>query len=181
MPRLRYSLLISLLFFSTQGIIAQIDSTEYYARKELAQKNFKNYQEKALLFEKQLNSIDSIYKAGHSLFETSETTFIRAKKAFKSMEINYKAQVLPYKKKAKSRDRKEATEARRKLQIIKARFQENGKETAQVANDASREMHRAEKMMERAQARIDLLIPRYKKIREEMEHWQNVLKEMETK
>lgn len=181
MTRMLFSLFISFLLFSSQGLKAQIDSTRYYAKRDAAQKSFDNYKEKALVYDKQMRSIDSIYQAGLDLYETSENTFTRAKKAFKSMEINYKAQILPYKKKSKSKDRKEVSEARRMLQIIKDRFQANGKETAKVANDASRDMLRAEKIMERAEARSELLIPRYKKILDEMDIWEKILLDMEEK
>jgi hypothetical protein len=179
MTRLLFSLFISFLLFSSLGLKAQIDSANYYARKDAAQKSYDNYKEKALVFDQQMHSIDSIYKAGLHLYETSENTFRRAKKAFKSMEINYKAQILPYQKKSTSKDRKEVSEARRMLQIIKTRFQANGRKTAEVANDASRNMLRAEKIMERAEARSELLIPRYKKILDEMDVWEKILLEME--
>ena len=179
MNRLVFSFLISFLLISSQGLKAQIDSVAYQARKAAVQKQFENYQDRALVFDQQLASIDSMYQAGLQLFEKNQNTFKRAKNAFKSLEINYKAQILPYQRKIKSKDRKEAAEARRMLQIIKTRFQDNGVKTAKVANDASREIVRAERIMERAKARSELLIPRYKKILDEMDRWEKILLEMQ--
>lgn len=179
MNRLVFSILISFLLISSQGVKAQIDSVEYQTKKNAVQKQVESYKEKALIFYQQLASIDSIYQAGLELFKNNQNTFKKAKRAFKSLEINYKAQILPYQKITKSKDRKEASEARRMLQIIKTRFQDNGVQTAQVANDASREMVRAERIMERAKARSEILIPRYKKILDEMDRWEKILLEIE--
>ena len=179
MLRLSISLLISFFLVFLQGLKAQTVDKDNQAKKEIAQKNFDSYKKTALIFDKQLNAIDSTYQAASQQYESSLNTFKKAKRAFKYLESNYKAELLPYQKKAKSKNRKEAMEARRMLQIIKTRFQDNGTKTAKIANDASREMLRAQKIMDRAVSRSELIIPRLKKTLEQIDKWEQILLQLE--
>lgn len=174
-----YALVFLSILISSIDIKAQNTNTRDSILLISAKENFENYKVKAYTYREQLRSLDSSYKAGEALHAESEENYQRAKKAFKSLEINYKAQLLPYKKDARSRDRAKSAEARKTISLIKSRFQENGKEAAQYANDANREMTRALKIMERAKARADLIIPRLDKTLIEMDKWSALITELE--
>lgn len=176
--KLIFSIILLHILFSSNDLKAQNTSISDSIHLINAENKFASYEEKAFAFREQLTSIDSTYKAAEVLFNENEEKYKRAKNAFKSLEVNYKAQLLPYKKEAKSRDRIKASEAKKMIVLIKLRFQENGKEAANFANNANREMIRAQKIMERAKSRAEHLIPRLDKTLIEMDKWATIIAEL---
>jgi|GEM_PF-6258076 len=143
-----------------------------------ANKNCTIYKQKVDVYEEQLKEIDSTYKVAEQLYWHNKLTYKKAKNAFKSLKINYKAELLPFQQMTKSKDRKEAAFARQMIQTIKKRFEQNGREAAQVANMASREMVRAQKIMNRANDRRKSIFPRYKENLKELSKWEDRLQEL---
>ncbi|MBN2237240.1 MAG: hypothetical protein JW729_06745 [Bacteroidales bacterium] len=168
--------LISLLFVETSYSQAVDSITQLQINK--TQAFLEVYQSKFDAYLIEMHSIDSLYRHGDSLYTANLEIYNRAKNAFKSLKTNYKAQLLPYQKLSKSKNRKEALEARNMMQLIKIRFQDNGKEAANTANFATREMDRAQKMMNRAKQKRDLLLPRFNQTLDQLELYEVKLKDL---
>jgi hypothetical protein len=124
-----------------------------------------------------MNTNDSLYSYGEYLYLTNSSAFKKAKAAFKSLKKNYKAEILPYKRQSKSRDSKQAAQARRMIQLIKTRFNENGRAAARAANNASREMQRAQKIMVRAKEKNAQLLPRFEQFQKQVSIWEKIIQD----
>jgi len=177
MTRFSYLLIFSFLFI---GLATNAQSNEDYTPPQLkrAQDNFNVSRIRVQTLIEQLHSIDTLYKYGYTLYKSSLKDFRKSRSAFKKLESNYLSQIRPYKRPANAKDKNERDEAREMVRIIKARFQENGENTADRGNFASKEMVRAAKIMKRAKIRRRAILPRLNKEMEKVNKWGLVLYEM---
>ncbi len=174
-----YIFLIVFLFVNNAIIGSAQNNTDSLTLLSSAQKSYSLYKQKANFIKRQMDTNDSLYLYGEYLYLSNSAKFKKAKSAFKSLKKNYKAEILPYKRQLKSRDKKQSAKARRMLHLIKMRFNENGTAAANAANQASREMVRAQKIMTRAKEKNAQLLPRFNKFQEQVLSWKKIIYDFE--
>lgn len=170
-----FALVGFILIGKTNAQSAQTNTSEPL---KIAQAQYNKYLAQATGIKMQLAKLDSLYAAENKNYQSNQNLYKKAKAAFKSLKLNYKSELAPYEKLSKSQNKKQAAEARKSIEMIKTRFRANGVQAAEAANQASREMVRAERSMQKTSEKQKQIIAQENATLIELKKWEQILKKL---
>ncbi|HAG15720.1 MAG TPA: hypothetical protein DCG69_04235 [Bacteroidales bacterium] len=176
---LRVLFLFALVGFILIGkTTAQSIQTNTSEPLKIAQSYYNKYLAQAADFKMQLAKLDSLYAVENRNYQSNLNLYKKAKSAFKSLKLNYKSELAPHEKLSKSQNKKQATDARKSIEMIKTRFRANGVQAAEAANQASREMVRTERSMQKTSDKQKQIIAQENATLIELKKWEQILKKL---
>jgi len=117
---------------------------------------------KLVEYKMQIEAADSLYVAGEKLQVDSKIMKGEGRDEEKAVEKKYKVDSKPYKKAMKSKDRKEASQARTDLKVITTKYKTDLKAAQNKVKVAERNIVNSGRMMDKADKKLDMLSQKLK-------------------